>query len=191
MLKKSLIALVAIVIAAPTFAANYEVDAAHSSVKFTIRHLVSKVSGSFADFAGKFEFDDKNPAAAKGEFVAKAASIDTNNAKRDEHLRSPDFFNVAKFPDIKLKAKKLAMNGKTGKLEADFTMLGVTKPVTFDVEYLGSAKSPMGGDVAGFTGTGTINRKDFGMVWNKALDAGGIILGDEVQLELQLEAAKK
>ena len=170
------------------FAGDYVIDGAHSSANFKIRHLVSKVSGGFNEFSGEFSFDEKNPKSFQGQFTIQAASINTNNAKRDDHLRSDDFFGVQKNPTLTFKASGLKSAGRGRyKLLGDFTMHGVTKPVTFDVEYTGSGKDPWGTQKVGFVATTKINRKDFGMSYNKVLDAGGLMLGEEVEIEVQVE----
>lgn len=168
-------------------AATYVIDDAHSTVSFKIRHLVSKVPGSFKDFSGSFDFDPKKPATGNGSFAIKAATITTANDKRDEHLRSPDFFDTAKFPEIKFDNAKISGKKMTG----DLTLHGVKKPVTFDIEYTGASKDPYGNDKVGFTATGKINRKDFGITWNKALDAGGMVLGEDVDVVVDVEANLK
>jgi polyisoprenoid-binding protein YceI len=153
--------------------------------------MMSKVNGNFGKFTGTFSFDAKKPEAAKGVFTVEAASINTNNEKRDGHLKGDDFFNVGKFPTLTFNTTGFKKAGKGFAMSGDLTMLGVTKPVTFNVEYLGAGKDPWGNSKAGFSATGKINRKDFGMVWNKALDAGGVLLGEEVEITLNIEAAEK
>ena len=186
------VALAASLLAAiPAFAAEYSVDKDHSNVGFTIRHLVSKVPGSFKDYEGTFNFDEKDLKSSKVQFTIKAASIDTANAKRDEHLRSADFFNVEKNPTISFVSKKITGSGKHFKIEGDMTMLGVTKPVTFNAEYMGAQKDPWGNMKAGFSASSKINRKDFGMVFNKVLDSGSLMLGEDVTIQLDIEAAQK
>lgn len=172
-------------------AADYDVDASHSNVDFKIRHMMSKVNGNFGKFSGTFSFDAKKPEASKGVFTVEAASINTNNEKRDGHLKGEDFFNIGKFPTLTFTTTGFKKAGKGFAMTGDLTLLGVTKPVTFNVEYLGAGKDPWGNSKAGFSATGKINRKDFGMVWNKALDAGGVLLGDEVEIALNIEAAEK
>lgn len=172
--------------------AEYSVDASHSRVGFTVRHIVSKVTGKFNEFEGTFTFDAKKPELAKVEFAAKAKSIDTDHEKRDEHLRSADFFDTDQHKELKFVSKKFTSKGKNKfKLEGDLTIRGVTKPATFDVEFLGEDKDPWGGIRAGFTASTKINRKDFGIVWNKTLDSGGVLVGDDVQITLEIEAVKK
>ena len=166
----------------------YQIDPVHSSLGFTIRHLVSRVAGNFRQFEGTLNIDPKAIGTATGEFVAKTASIDTGNEKRDGHLQSEDFFNAEKFPEIKFAIASVTMAGDgAATVKGNFTMLGVTKPVDFAVKDIAFAEmGPMG--VMGFSGQATINRKDFGMEWNKVLDSGGVALGDEVTITLLIEA---
>ena len=172
------------------FAAKYAVDNAHSSVNFTIRHLVSNVDGKFNDYTGEFSFDEKKPSVLGDvKFDVKTASVDTGNAKRDEHLKSGDFFDAAKNPAMTFVGKKVTAAGKgMFKVAGDFTMHGVTKPVVMDVEYLGSTKGMDGSPTSGFTASTVISRKDFAMTWNKVLDAGNAILGDDVKVKINVEA---
>ena len=176
----------------PAAAADtYGVDKAHSEVLFSIKHLVSKVSGSFQDFDGKIVVDKAKPEASSVEFTIKATSINTNNARRDDHLRSPDFFDVAKFPEITFKSTKVTPKGNDAyEVAGDLTMRGVTKPVVLAISYLGDIKDQMGNDKAGFEATTTLNRQDFGVVWNKTLDQGGYVLGDDVKVAVNLQAVK-
>ncbi|HXN06156.1 MAG TPA: YceI family protein [Nitrospiria bacterium] len=173
-------------------AAEYTLDKEHSHAGFQVRHMVSRLQGEFKEIEGEFNFDEKSPQASKGKFTVKAASINTNHEKRDKHLRSADFFDVEKFPSLTFETKKITPAGdKKYKLEGDFGLHGVTKPVTFDVEFLGADKDPWGGKRAGFTATAKINRKDYGMVWNKVLDSGGFLVGDDVEIVIQVEAIEK
>lgn len=174
-------------------AAHFEIDPTHSNVGFTIRHIVSKVSGDFSDYEGTFQFDEKKPNASSVNFTVKSASISTKNQKRDDHLKSPEFFNIEKFPTITFKSTKVNKTAGKNKFKVvgEMTLLGVTKPTTWDVEYLGSAMDPWGNMRAGFTAATKVNRKDFGMTWNKALDKGGVMLGEEVALNLNIEAIEQ
>lgn len=173
-------------------AADYVVDKDHSHVGFTVRHIVSHVQGSFKDFAGQFTFDPKKPSTDKVSFTVQTASISTDNEKRDNHLKSPDFFDVAKYPTMTFESTSVAPAGHDKyRIKGKLTLRGVTRPVTFDVDYLGTAKDPWGKTRSGFTATTRINRKDYGMVWNKALDAGGLMVGDEVAVKLDIEAVEK
>jgi polyisoprenoid-binding protein YceI len=168
---------------------NYVIDAAHSSAGFKVKHLMSKTAGHFQDFSGSFTFDDSNPKNFKGAFVIKTASIFTNQPKRDAHLKSADFFDVEKHPEITFSPKEFKQAGKGRyKLTGDMAMHGVTKAVTFDVEYLGGGKDPWGNEKVGFTASTKINRKDFGLTWNKVLETGGLLVGEEVEIEVQVEA---
>lgn len=189
-----IIALVAVLAAAaPSLRAEvYEIDASHSQVGFRIRHLVGKVPGRFTSFSGTIEFTPGKPSSWRTDAKIDAASINTDNEKRDGHLKSPDFFDAAQYPAITFKSTKVTeAKGETAKLHGDLTMHGVTKPVVLDLELGGTTKDPWGNTRAGFTATGVINRKDFGIVWNKALDAGGLMLGEEVALSLDIEAVLK
>ena len=173
--------------AAQAAAETYVIDATHSSVTFRIRHLVGKTPGTFKDFAGTIAFDAADPTTGKVEATIQAASIDTNNDKRDDHLRSADFFDVANHPTITFKSTGVARAGDGFKLTGDLSMHGVTKPVTLDMQVLGVGPG-FGGKVAGFEARGTVQRKDFNISWNRALDAGSLVLGDEVEIVITVEA---
>lgn len=179
--------------ATPALGAEYEVDAGHTNVGFKVRHILTRLPGRFREFDGRFSFDPKAPGKTSGTFTAKAASIDTNVEKRDAHLRSQDFFWAEKYPVLTLVLKRV--NGAAGSsvytADADLTIRGVTKAVTLNVEYLGADKSPWGTLVASFAARGTINRKDFGLNWNKALESGGVLVGDDVELLLDVEGIEK
>ena len=168
---------------------TYEIDASHSQVGFRIKHLVGKVPGRFTKFAGTVEYTPGKPEAWKVVATIDPASINTDNEKRDGHLKSADFFDVAKHPEMSFKSTKVAgVKGDGAKLHGELTMHGVTKPVVLDLELGGTTKDPWGNTRAGFTATGTINRKDFGIVWNKTLDSGGLLIGEEVALVIDIEA---
>ena len=177
----------------PLFAAEtYTVDKAHSDVSFTIRHFASKVHGRFADFAGSVDIDAAKPEASSVVFTIKTASIDTNNANRDNHLRTPDFFDAEKNPEITFKSARVTPTGKdTYDVAGTLTMRGVSKDITIPVTYLGSMKDPGGNDRASFELALKLNRKDYGINWNKALDAGGFMLSDDVDVTISLETVKK
>jgi polyisoprenoid-binding protein YceI len=171
-------------------AATWKIDSAHSSVGFQIRHLFSKVRGGFDEFSGSIEYDPAAPTASKVEATITTASIDTKNQKRDDHLRSADFFDAATNPNIIFKSTKVDTSGTGLLVTGDFTMHGVTKPVVLEVAILGVGPHPFiaGGQVAGFTAKTRINRQDWGMKWNKPLDSGGMLLDDELDIELEVEA---
>ncbi len=171
---------------------TYEVDDVHSAVAFKIRHLVAKTSGHFDQFSGTLKFDADKPENSTIELSIQTSSIDTGNEDRDAHLRNPDFFDVEKFPTITFKSTKIEPAGEENlfKVTGDFTLHGVTKSVVVDVELLAFGETPMFGRRGGFSAETTINRKDFGIVWNKALDKGGAILGEKVEIDVTLEVAQ-
>lgn len=168
----------------------YEIDPAHSSVSFRIRHLAGKVPGLFKTFSGTIDFNEKKVAKSSVKAVIQAASIDTNNEKRNNHLRSADFFDVEKFPDLTFTSTRIVPAKKGhSRLEGILVMHGVSKLVSLDLVSLGSREF-MGHKHASFEAHGTLNRKDFGIVWNKTMDSGGLMLSDEVQIDLQVEAVE-
>jgi polyisoprenoid-binding protein YceI len=177
-----------LIAALPAAAADWKLDTSHSSVGFSIKHMaVSKVKGSFTEFDGTVTGDAADPSTFAVEAVIQAASIDTGNADRDNHLRNPDFFDVEQFPTITFKSTGVKMDGSEGQLMGDLTMHGVTKPVTLDVEFAGVVNDPWGNTRAGFSASGRINRQDFGLTYNKALEAGGLVLGNDVKIEIEIE----
>jgi polyisoprenoid-binding protein YceI len=186
-------ALIALFAVTPLFAETFTVDPAHSDASFRVKHLMSNVKGAFGDIAGTIEVNRENPAASSVDFTINAASIDTANDNRDKHLRSADFFDVEKFPQITFKSTKIAPSGSKDvyNVTGNLTMHGVTRPVVLPVTFLGFAKDPWGNDRAGFEIETTLNRKDFGLNWNKALDQGGFLLGEDVKVSIALEAVKK
>ncbi len=172
---------------------TYVVDRPHSQATFTVRHMMSKVSGKFDDFAGNVSLDRANPAASSVEFTIKTASVDTGIADRDKHLRSADFFDAEKNPEIRFKSTAIASSKEKNvyNVTGDLTMRGVTKRVTLPVEFLGFQKDPWGNERAGFQLETKLNRKDYGINWNKALDNGGFLLADDVAISINLEALPK
>jgi polyisoprenoid-binding protein YceI len=164
------------------------VDQNHSLMGFKIRHLVSKVSGRFDQFEGEIQIDPKAPESMSITGKIMATSIDTNQPNRDNDLRSPNFFDVEKCPEITFKSTKVVKSADTYKVTGDLTMHCVTKPVVLEVTVLGFGTGPRGGVTAGFEARGKINRQDFGINWNRVLDQGGTMLGDDVELDLQIEA---
>jgi polyisoprenoid-binding protein YceI len=181
--------------AAPSLASVWDIDSSHSSAEFAVKHMmVSTVKGRFDKVTGTLNLDDKNPTKSTVELTIDPTTIDTHEAKRDGHLKSPDFFDVAKYPTITFKSTKIDKAGK-GKFKVigDLTMHGVTKPVTLTVEGPAPAiKNPFGGVSSGVSATGRINRKDWGLTWNKPLEvAGGVLVGDDVNLDINLELTQK
>ena len=185
----SLVALVGLLLPLAASAKPLKVDPAHTSVGFQIRHLFSNVAGRFDKFEGTIDLDPAAPEKTSIVGSIDAASIDTDNEKRDAHLRNEDFFHDEKYPKITFKSTKVTdfKDGK-GKLHGDLTMHGVTKPVVLEGAFLGSGKGPQGDERYGFHAETTINRKDFGIAWNKALDAGGFVLGEDVKISIDVEA---
>ena len=169
----------------------YKVDPSHSSIVFNIRHLVSQVEGRFRDFEGTINYDAKNVKNSSVEFTVKADSIFTDNEKRDAHLKNDDFFAVDKYPTLSFKSKRVVPRGDN-KFEVlgTMTLRGVSKEVMVPVQLLGVGPG-FQGEVAGFRSDFTVNRKDYGIVWNRNLDKGGSVLGDDVSVRLLVEAGKQ
>jgi polyisoprenoid-binding protein YceI len=190
---KSVITLAALVAPSFAFASTWEIDSSHSSAQFAVKHMmVSNVRGTFGKTAGTVNLDDKDITKSTIEATIDAATINTNEPKRDEHLKSPDFFDVAKYPTITFKSTKVAKAGKNLNVTGDLTMHGVTKPVTLAVEGpTPETKDAWGNVRRGAVATTKIKRSDFGLTWNKALEAGGVAVGDEVTITLDLEVTKK
>ena len=175
-------------------AANYSINSAHSAAQFKVRHLmVSNVRGDFSKLAGTLEFDPKDLAKSKVEATVDVGTVNTREPDRDKHLKSADFFDAEKFPKMIFKSKKWSAAG-TGhyKVIGDLTIRGITKEVTFDLTGVTpETKGMMGETRVGAQVSGKVNRKDFGVSWNKSLDGGGVVVGDEVDITLDIEAIKK
>lgn len=168
--------------------ARYNVDLEHSTVGFSVAHMVvSKTTGRFTDYFGFIEMDPDAKTVKAIEAVIKTASINTNHQKRDTHLRSAEFFNVERYPTMTFKLKSYQKTGDAYTAVGDLTLLGVTKEVALVGTFNGVTKDPWGNIRAGFTAEGKLNRKDFGMNWNKVLDSGGLLVGEEVQIRLDIE----
>jgi polyisoprenoid-binding protein YceI len=169
----------------------YKADPVHSSLAFTIRHFVSDVDGRFRDFDGVIQYDAQNPANSSVQFTVQAASISTENDDRDKHLKSPDFFDVAKFPTLSFTSTKVvAKGGNSFDVTGNLTLHGVTKVVTIPATFRGTVKVPKG-EKAGFQSTFTLNRLDYGVAWNRAIEGGGAMLGDEVTVNIKIEANRQ
>lgn len=168
----------------------WNIDSAHSGIHFSVRHMVfAKVRGRFADWKGTVKIDPANVGSASAEVEINAASIDTNTADRDTHLRSADFLNVEKFPTIRFKSTRVEGAGSERfKLVGDLTIRGVTREVVLEAEFGGKAKDPWGNDRVAFTGTTSLKRADFGLTWNQALEAGGVLVGDRIDIEVEVQA---
>lgn len=187
-----LLLFVALAVATPLFAAeSWTVDKGHSTANFKIRHFTANVVGQFRDFEGAINIDRANPKDSSVEFTIQAKSVDTGSERRDNHLRSADFFDVEKFPTITFKSTSVVPKAKdTYDVTGDLTMHGVTKRVTLPVTFLGFMKHPRG-EKAGFEIETTLNRKDYGVTWNRALDEGGFMLSDDVKVSINLEVDRK
>ena len=171
---------------------TWNIDTSHSGAHFSVRHMViSKVRGAFERFTGVIELDEANPAASKVSVSIDATSINTPEPKRDAHLRSADFFDVEKYPELTFVSTKVEKVGDAEyRVTGDLTIHGVTKEVVLDAESLGVNKDPWGNDRIGFAATTSINRKDFGLSWNQALETGGVLVGEKIEISLDVQAVK-
>jgi polyisoprenoid-binding protein YceI len=171
----------------------YQIDASHSTIQFSVRHMMlSRTRGEFEKFSGDVNLNEENPAASMVDVQIEAASINTRDEKRDEHLRSPDFLDAAQHPYLTFKSTNVdVVDKERAKLHGDLTIRDITKPVTLDVEYNGQSKSPWGTTNYGFSGRTKINRRDYGLEWNMALETGGFLVGDDVNIDIELELVKQ
>ena len=192
MIKRFAFVLALALASTSVFAADtYAVDPVHSNVAFTIRHLVSKVTGKFDDFSGTVNVDPKKLATSSVDFAIKVASIDTGNGDRDKHLKSGDFFDAEKYPEITFKSSSVKATGKDKySVAGTLTMHGVSKQIVLPVEFGGFGKDMQGNEKAGFELSTRLDRKAYGINWNKAVD-NGTLLGDEVAVNINLETSKK
>ena len=171
--------------------ARYDIDTEHSSIEFSVAHMVvSKTKGRFTDYKGFVEIDPDGAKIKAIEAVINTASVNTNHEKRDGHLKNEDFFNVEKYPTMTYKMKYSRKEGDNIIAIGDFTMLGVTREVTLVGKFNGFVKDPYGNTRAGFTAEGKLNRKDFGMNWSKLLDGGGFVVGEDISIRLEIECIK-
>jgi polyisoprenoid-binding protein YceI len=172
---------------------NWQIDNAHSEINFTVRHMmISNVRGRFENFTGEVNFDEQNPENTTVAVQIDASSINTREAKRDNHLRSQDFLYVEKYPYLTFRSKRVELTGKNrARLVGDLTVRDLTREVTLNVEYSGLAKSPWGTTSAGFSATGTLNRSDWNLTWNQALETGGVLVGDEIKFNVEVEIVRQ
>ena len=190
-LDMAILSAVALLMAGAASAAPYQVDPVHSQVGFAVQHLViSEVHGVFKEFSGTVEYDGSDPATLKVSGQVKVASIDTRNEKRDEHLRSKDFFDVAQFPAATFASTGALKRGNQVVLQGKFTLHGVTKDVEVPVKISGLIKDPWGKMRLGIKATATLNRQDYGVKWSQKLDSGGLVVADEVEVNLNVEAVQ-
>jgi polyisoprenoid-binding protein YceI len=171
---------------------TYAIDPSHSRIGFVARHaMVTKVRGSFNEFEGSGHFDAENPTRSHLQLTIQAASIDTRNADRDAHLRSNDFFDMESYPTITFASTAVAQTGDDEyRVTGDLTIKGVSRPVTVELEYTGTAVDPYGNQRIGFEGKTTVNRKEWGVNWNAALEAGGVLVSEKVTLEFEVSAIR-
>ncbi|WP_394844494.1 YceI family protein [Pendulispora brunnea] len=172
--------------------ATYSIDTAHSEIAFTVRHMMfAKVRGQFKTWSATLSYDPANASASNVQVEIDVASIDTHEAQRDGHLRSGDFFDAEKFPKITFASKRVESTGKGRyKLAGDLTIHGVTNEVTLEVEQTGHGKDPWGNERLGFNAKATILRSDFGLKWNQALETGGVLVSDKVEIEAELQVVQ-
>jgi polyisoprenoid-binding protein YceI len=171
--------------------ARWNLDSDHSTIEFRVTHMVvSKTTGRFTDYAGFIDMDAETGTVKVIEATIKTGSVNTNHEKRDAHLRNADFLDVEHYPTITFKMKNYKKTAEGYTAVGDLTLHGVTKEITLAGQYNGATKDPWGNTRAGFSAEGKLNRKDFGMVWNKTLDSGGLVVGDEVQIRLDIECIK-
>lgn len=172
---------------------SWQIDPAHSQIQFSVRHMmISNVRGRFENFTGAIEFEEKDPTRSLVEVQIETASINTRETQRDSHLKSPDFLNVEKYPYLSFKSKRIEkIDDSHGRVIGDLTIRDVTKEVALDVEYAGQAKSPWGTVSAGFSANAKINRKDWGLTYNQVLETGGVMVGDVVNITIDLEIVKQ
>src|SRR5689334_667540 len=172
---------------------TWNIDPSHSAIHFSVRHMVvSKTRGRFTKWNGQIAFDPDDAGASKVEVTIDPASIDTADAQRDAHLKSADFFDVEKYPQATFRSTRVEdLGGDQYRITGELTVRGVTRPVAFDALFEGAGKDPWGGERAGFSASLSIDRRDFGLQWNKALETGGVLVGDKVELTLEVEAVKQ
>jgi len=178
--------------AQPTATTTWTIDPAHSTVEFAVKHLmISTVKGRFVDVTGTIRADERDPKRSSVEATMSVASIDTRVEQRDNHLRSADFFDVEKYPTIVFKSTRIEGDPTDEfRLVGDLTIRGVTREITLDAAFEGRGKDPWGGERAGFSARTKLNRKDFGLTWNQALETGGVVVGDEVKVSVEVELVK-
>ncbi len=170
----------------------WKLDPAHSLVEFSAKHMmITTVKGRITDVEGTIYTDERDPKNSSVEATLKAESIDTRTDQRDQHLRSADFLNVEKYPLIKFRSTRIEGDREDFKLTGDLTIRDITRPVTLDVHYEGRTKDPWGGERVGFSGKGKIDRRDFGLTWNQTLETGGLLVGNEIKIELEVQAVRQ
>ncbi len=173
-------------------ARHWEIDTTHSAIHFWVRHMViSKVHGRFARWTGGIELDEQDLSRSSVSVRIDASSIDTQSTDRDNHLRSPDFLDVAKHPEVTFTSKRIEKAGEAWRVAGDLSLHGTVREVVLEAEFAGIAKDPWGNERAGFSAKAALDRRDFGLTWNAALEAGGVLVGEKVEIGIELEAVKK
>jgi polyisoprenoid-binding protein YceI len=172
---------------------SWIIDTHHTQIEFVARHMmITKVHGQFENFSGNVELDESNPAKTAVDIQIETASVNTRDSKRDDHLRSADFFNAAEYPTLTFKSKAVKVaDDEHAVMIGDLTIKGVTHEVKMDVEFVGKATNPWGKTAYGFTGKTRINRKDWGLNWNMALETGGFLVSDEIDISIEIELVKE
>ncbi len=172
---------------------SWKIDPAHSEIQLSVRHMmISRVRGRFEEFSGEVDFNEENPAASSVDVTINASSISTRDAGRDGHLKSADFLNAEEYPALRFVSKRVeVVNEKKGRIYGELTIRDISREVVLDAEYPGQAKSPWGTTSAGFSATTSFDRKEWGLGWNQALETGGILVGDKVDVSIELELVKQ
>jgi polyisoprenoid-binding protein YceI len=177
---------------APVTSSTWKIDPSHSNVEFAVKHLmISTVKGHIADVEGEIVIADGVPSRSSVTATLKAASIDTRTGQRDDHLRSADFLDAANFPELTFKSTRITGDGSDFKVTGDLTIRGVTREVTLDATNEGSGKDPWGGDRIAFSATTKLDRREFGLTWNQAIEAGGVLVGNDVKVSIDVQAVKQ
>jgi len=177
---------------APAKSTTWKIDPAHSNVEFAVKHLmISTVKGLFTDVEGEIVIVEGDPSKSSVSATLKAASIDTRTGQRDDHLRSADFLDAANFPEITFKSTRISGDESEFEVVGNLTIRGVTRPITLDVTNEGAGKDPWGGDRIAFSATAKLDRRDFGLTWNQAIEAGGVLVGNDVKISIDVQAVKQ
>ena len=170
---------------------TWKLDPSHTTVEFSAKHLmISTVKGRITDIEGTIRVDENDLKNSSVEATLKAASLDTRTDQRDQHLRSADFLDIEKYPEIRFRSTRIQGDQQSFKLTGDLTIRDMTRPITLDVEFEGRTRDPWGGERVGFSANGKIDRRDFGLTWNLALEAGGVVVGNDIKISLEVEAIK-
>lgn len=168
---------------------TWKIDPAHTLVEFSAKHLmITTVKGRITDVEGTIISDEEDPTSASVDVTLKAASLDTRTDQRDQHLRSADFLDVEKYPEIKFRSTRIQGDKESFKMTGDLMIRGVTKPITLDASFEGRTRDPWGGERIGFSASGKFDRREFGLTWNQALEAGGVVVGNDIKINLEIEA---